>query len=98
MNSKTNLLNATLAKTLAFIQGKVADDILTSDETTEIIEEEQSHMKFPSQKKKNVVREATEILPTYKIIRWLIYRTEKITENPVVYRSKKWIYQKKKGD
>ena len=29
MNSKTNLLNATLAKTLAFIQGKFADDILT---------------------------------------------------------------------
>ena len=56
MNSKTNLLNATLAKSLTFIQGKVADGILTSDETTEIIEELQSHMKIPSQKKKIVVK------------------------------------------
>ena len=60
MNSKTNLLNVALAKTLTFIQGKVADGILTSDETTEIIEELQSHMKIPSQKKKIVVKEATE--------------------------------------
>ena len=60
MNSKTNLLNATLARTLTFIQGKVVDVILTSDEATEIIEELQSHMKIPSQKKKIVVKEATK--------------------------------------
>ena len=59
MNSKTNLLNATFAKTLAFIQSKLADGNLTSDETTEIIEELQGLMKFPSQKKKIVVKEAT---------------------------------------
>ena len=59
MNSKTNSLNATLAKTLTFIQGKVADGIFTSDETTAIIAKLQSHMKIPSQKKK-IVKEATE--------------------------------------
>ena len=45
---------------MAFIQGKVADGILTSDETAEIIEELQSHMKRASQRKKIVVKEETE--------------------------------------
>ena len=60
MNLKPNLLNATFTETLAFIQGKVADGILTSDEATEFIEKLQSHMKFRSQKKKIVVKGATE--------------------------------------
>ena len=90
MNSKTNMLNATPAKTWGFIQGKVADGILTSDETTEIIEELQSHMKIPFQKKKlSSKRQQKKILPINEIIWWLFYRTEKMTENPVVYRQKK---------
>ena len=60
MNSKTNLLNDTLAKIPAAIQGKVADGIFRPDETTEFIDELHSHMEFPSQNKKFVVKEATE--------------------------------------
>ena len=60
MISKANLLSATFTKTLAFIQTKVADGILTSDEATEFIEKLQSHMKFRSQKKEIVVKGVTE--------------------------------------
>ena len=88
MNSKTNLLNATLAKILTFIQGKVAEGILTSDETTEIIEELQSRMKIPSQKKKNC-RQRGNRGRSRRYTRLsgdLFIWTEKMMENPVVYR------------